>query len=93
MCYKMETGYRIGPWVCNPRYTKIAKELMQKCIETIETNAELYVGVPAVNEKAVKLLLNLGFNLYSRSIRMHFGKKPDKERVEGIFSISGPENG
>lgn len=93
MCYKMETGYRIGPWICNPRYPKTAEELVQKCLETIETNAELYVGVPAVNEKAVKLLLNLEFGLYSRSIRMHFGKKPNKERVEGIFSISGPENG
>lgn len=93
MRYKMETGYRIGPWICNPLYPKTAEELVQKCMEALESNAELYVGVPSVNTKAVKLLLNLEFGLYSRSIRMHFGKKPNKERVVGIFSISGSESG
>lgn len=93
MCYKMETGYRIGPWICNPRYPKTAEELILKCLEAIEPNEELYVGVPAVNENAVRLLVNLKFSLYSRSIRMHFGKKPTKEQAAGIFSVSGPESG
>jgi ribosomal protein S18 acetylase RimI-like enzyme len=93
MCYEVETGYRIGPWICTPRYPSVAKELILKCTETIGANAKLYVGVPAVNEKAVKILHDLDFEQYSKSIRMYYGKKIENERVEGIFSIGGPENG
>ncbi len=93
MCYNVETGYRIGPWVCNPHYRQAAKALIQKCMKTIELETELYAGVPAVNGIATNLLRNLGFELYHRNIRMYFGKKLENERVKGIFSIGGPENG
>jgi len=93
MCGKMETGYRIGPWVCNPRYTAIAKELILNCMKTVGIKERLYVGVPAVNDAAVKILQDLNFKLYSKSIRMRFGKKNERECIKGVFSIGGPEQG
>jgi ribosomal protein S18 acetylase RimI-like enzyme len=93
MCYEMETGYRIGPWICSPHHPKTAKGLILKCVQTIETNAKLYVGVPAVNNTSVKLLQDLGFELYCKSVRMYLGKKHANEHAGFIFSIGGPENG
>jgi hypothetical protein len=61
-------------------------------MEKIEENAKLYVGVPAVNKKAVEILQDFGFEQYSKSIRMRFGKELN-ELVNGIFSIGGPEKG
>jgi hypothetical protein len=59
----------------------------------IEENVRLYVGVPAVNEKAVEILQDFGFKQYSKSIRMLFGKELETEYVSGIFAIGGPEEG
>jgi predicted N-acetyltransferase YhbS len=92
MCRKAEKGYRIGPWVCNPETPHVARELLTKCMEAIEENAKLYVGVPAVNKKSVEILQDFGFEQYSKSIRMRFGKELD-ERASGIFAIGGPEKG
>jgi len=93
MCYEAETGYRIGPWVCNPCYSSIARELALKCMETLKANTKVYVGVPAVNKLAVRILQDLDFRQYFKSIRMYFGKKPKNECIEGIFAIGGPEKG
>lgn len=93
MCRKVEIGYRIGPWVCNPDNTQAAQELLAKCTETMGRNEKLYAGIPAVNKTAVKISRSFGFEQYSKSIRMCFGDKPETERVEGIFAIGGPEKG
>jgi len=93
MCRKAEIGYRIGPWVCNPEHPKAAQELLMKCVKTIGRNKKLYVGVPAVNRKAVEILHDLNFKQYSKSIRMYLGKKLETERADGIFAIGGPEKG
>jgi len=93
MCYEADTGYRIGPWVCTSSYPRTAKELFSKCIETVEDYAKLFVGVPALNDAAIKLLQNLDFKLYSKSIRMHFGKKLESQNMRGIFAIGGAEKG
>lgn len=93
MCRKVEKGYRVGPWVCNPKNPQAASELLTKCMETIEENVKLYVGVPAVNNKAVEILQGLGFEQYSKSIRMRIGKKLKTERASKVFAIGGPEKG
>jgi GNAT superfamily N-acetyltransferase len=93
MCRKAEEGYRVGPWVCNPENPQAARKLLTKRMETIEENEKLYVGVPAVNKKAVEILQNFGFEQYSKSIRMCFGKKLEAERASDIFAIGGPEKG
>jgi ribosomal protein S18 acetylase RimI-like enzyme len=93
MCRRAEKGYRIGPWVCSPENPTVVKELLMKCVEAMGENVKLYVGVLAVNKKAVEILLDFGFEQYSRSIRMYFGKKLETECASGIFGIGGPEKG
>ncbi len=93
MCRETENGYRAGPCVYNPENFQVARGLLTKCREAIGKNAKLYVGAPAVNKKAVKILQDFGFKQYSRSIRMRFGEKLQTERVNGILAIGGPEKG
>jgi len=93
MFRKTKSGYRIGPWVCNPENPQVARELLMECMETIGHNAKLYVGVPAMNEVAVEILQDFDFRQYSKSIHMHFGEKLETERVDGVFAIGGPEKG
>ena len=92
MCRTAEKGYRVGPWVCSSENPQAAKELLMRCMETVSENVKLYLGVPAVNKKAVEILQGFGFEQYSKSIRMRFGKELN-ELVNGIFSIGGPEKG
>jgi len=93
MCRKGEIGYRVGPWVCNPEYPQAAQELLMKCMKTIGHNEKFYVGVPALNKKAVEILHDLNFKHYSKSIRMYLGKNLETDRIDGIFAIGGPEKG
>ncbi len=93
MFRKVEKGYRVGPWICTPKNPEAAKELLIKCMEKIEENAKLYVGVLAVNKEAVEILRDFGCEQYSKSIRMYFGEKLETECVSGIFAIGGPEKG
>jgi predicted N-acetyltransferase YhbS len=93
MCRRAESGYRAGPWVYTPRNPQTARELLAKCVQIVEGNDELFVGVPAANSVAVKMMQEFGFEQYSKSIRMRFGKKLETDDVKGIFAIGGPEKG
>lgn len=93
MCRRAESGYRIGPWICNPENPQTAKELLAACMETIRQKEKIYVGLPALNNVAVEILQNFGFEQYSRSIRMRLGKRVENERVDGVFAIGSPEKG
>jgi len=93
MCCKAESGYRLGPWVCIPRNPQVARELLIKCVEKIGLHEEIYVGVPALNKTATRILHDFDFMQYSKSIRMYLGKKLETERVDGIYAICGPEKG
>ena len=93
MFRKTKSGYRIGPWVCNPDNPQAARDLLMEGMETVGHNVKLYVGVPAVNKKAIGTLHGLDFKQYSKSIRMYSGEKLETERVDGVFAIGGPEKG
>lgn len=93
ICRETQTGYRIGPWVCNPKNPQTAQELLTKCMTTMRRDEKLFVGVPAVNMAAVEILQDFDFKQYSKSIRMYFGEKLETERVDGVFAIGGPEKG
>jgi N-acetylglutamate synthase-like GNAT family acetyltransferase len=49
--------------------------------------------VPALNKDAIEILQEFGFEQYSKSIRMRFGKNLRNERLNGIFAIGGPMKG
>jgi predicted N-acetyltransferase YhbS len=93
MFRKTKSGYKIGPWMCNPENPQVARELLMECMEAIGHNVKLYVGVPAVNGVAVEILQDFDFRQYSKSIRMYFGEKLETERADGVFAIGGPEKG
>jgi hypothetical protein len=62
-------------------------------MQKLGSKKNMYLGVPAVNKGAVEILQEFGFEQYSKSIRMHFGKNLRKERTSGIFAIGGAMKG
>jgi ribosomal protein S18 acetylase RimI-like enzyme len=93
MCRRARRGYKLGPFVCNPKNLGVARELLARSMEKIGPNTAIYSGVPATNEKAVMIFQEFGFKLYSKSIRMRLGKDPATENVSGIFAIGGAMKG
>ncbi|NIO36267.1 GNAT family N-acetyltransferase [Candidatus Bathyarchaeota archaeon] len=93
ICRQAETGYRVGPWVCDPKNEMVALELLMTCVNRVEHGQKLYIGVPAVNEAAMNIVQNLNFQQYSKSIRMVLGQEIKNEHVNGVFAIGGPEKG
>ena len=93
MCRKAEKGYNVGPFVCNPEESQTARGLLAKCMQKLGSKKNMYLGVPAVNKGAVEILQEFGFEQYSKSIRMHFGKNLGNERMSGIFAIGGAMKG
>jgi ribosomal protein S18 acetylase RimI-like enzyme len=93
MCRKALSGYKLGPWVCDPEKSEIAEELLVQCTAKLEPKSQVYIGVPAPNHFALGILERLGYSKCSHSIRMRFGKKLENECVEGVFAIGGPTKG
>ena len=96
MARRTNNGFWIGPWVCNPKFSEAAKQLLNTCLSKVLEELEDFrvnIGVPAVNTYAVKFLKQEGFRMHSRSIRMFLGKKNLNEKIEGIYAIAGPEKG
>jgi len=93
MCRRAKCGYTLRPFVCNPENRQVARELLARCIHKLGLSKTLYVGVPAVNERAIEILREFGFDQYSKSVRMRLGKNVKNERPNGIFAIGGPMKG
>nr|MDO8133861.1 GNAT family N-acetyltransferase [Candidatus Njordarchaeum guaymaensis] len=93
MCRKAETGYKLGPWICNPENLQIATDLLIACMKRIGDETSVFVGVPATNESAIEILSHLGFTQYSKSIRMRFGEELKDDCIKGVFAIGGPMKG
>jgi ribosomal protein S18 acetylase RimI-like enzyme len=92
ICRRALRGFKVGPWVCDPENPQSARRLLIECMNRLESGADVYVGVPAVNETAVKILQELRFEQISKSIRMRLGKE-FKDRVKGVFAIGDPTKG
>lgn len=93
MCRRAETGYDVGPFVCNPEEWQTARDLLARCVREVGSKTSVYLGVPAVNRGAVEMMEELGFEQYSKSIRMRFGKSLRTERLSGVFAIGGAMKG
>lgn len=92
-CRRAEKGYKLGPWTCDPKKLPAAEALFTTCLNKLEVDAKVYVGVPSPNTSAIDLLTNHGFRQYSKSIRMRLGKKLESENPNGLFAIAGPMKG
>jgi len=83
---------KIGPWMCDPKQTEIAEELL-KAILNEANGMKVWVGVPSGNKKAVDILRKHGFVDQTPSIRMYYGELDYAGVVNGIFGIGAPEKG
>ena len=92
MCRRAEFGYKLGPWVCRPGNPEVARQLLTTCLSALEPNAQVFIGTPAPNTTATRILQEYGFTQYSKSIRMRLGQ-PANDRIAGIFAIGGPMKG
>jgi hypothetical protein len=66
--------------------------LLTSCLSKTKQGEKVYIGVPALNTTAVEILHELGFQQYSKSIRMRYGKELH-DCIEGVFAIGGPMKG
>jgi ribosomal protein S18 acetylase RimI-like enzyme len=98
MCRKAETGYKLGPWICDQKHTETVEELLATCLSSLKQD-NVYVGVPSVNKAAIKTLNEFGFeqclerSMPVKSIRMRLGKELSNECLTGVFAIGGPMKG
>jgi ribosomal protein S18 acetylase RimI-like enzyme len=93
MCRKALSGHKLGPFVCNPETPQVARELLTTMVRELGQDTTIYAGVPVVNEEATRVFREFGFEQYSKSIRMYFGRKLETEKVGGVFAIGGPMKG
>jgi ribosomal protein S18 acetylase RimI-like enzyme len=93
LCQSRSDGYRVGPWVCDPKDPQVARALLSTIINSVNSNKKLCVSVLDTNIQAIQLLETYGFKKRSKSYRMYLGKKVYNDMANGIFGIGGPEKG
>lgn len=92
MAKKEINEIRVGPWICDPRHTEIAEELLKAILNKAE-GMKIWVGVPKGNKKSVNILKEYEFVDQPKSIRMYYGKRDYVELINGIFGIGAPKKG
>jgi len=83
---------RVGPWICDIKYPKIAEYLLQGLMNHV-IGQKLWVGVPEPNTIAVDILEKNGFAPVTHSIRMCYGLCRTIGSNKGIFGIGAPDKG
>jgi predicted N-acetyltransferase YhbS len=89
---KARSGHWLGPCACEPDDPETARQLFAEGMNMIGLDEQIYVGVPAVNKAAVDVMRRLGFERYSKSVRMRSGEEPAGD-TNGIFALGGPMKG
>jgi len=82
----------IGPWICDPKHTEIAEELLRAILNNAK-GARIWVGVPGGNKRSVNLLREYAFVDHPKSVRMYHGKRDYRGLINGVFGIGAPEKG
>ncbi len=93
MCRETDSGFWLGPWVCEEEHPEVARDLIVSFLHALKANSGLCVGIPAPNTMGIQLLEKLDFSLMSRSIRMFWGKPAYSGNAKENFGIGGPEKG
>jgi len=87
------TGFRIGPFVCDPSSTRIAEALLVNATNPIPKGVGISLSAPEINTACLGLLLKHGFERVSPNVRMYLGERPPSEPAMGIFALGGLEKG
>jgi len=91
MARKTQEAHWIGPWISGDSET--AESLLHVCVEAMEGETELRLGMPAPSGDGVSLVRELGFELTRKSVRMVLGKRHHSVNTVGVYGIGGPEKG
>lgn len=81
-------GWTIGPWVC----VRAAELLLARAMAEAG-GAVLRLGVPALNEPALRLLQEQGFGVCGRQVRMYHGDQEGIGQLRHIWAIASPDKG
>jgi len=94
MCRKSASDtYKIAPWICDPERPEVAEKLLIACLRNVGENKVFALGIPAVNDRAVQIAKEFGFQPVDICRRMRLGQELVEENPRGIFGIGGSEKG
>ena len=91
MVRKVREAHWIGPWVGED--AEIAERLLSACVDAMEDETQLRLGMPAPNSNGVSLMENFNFELTGKSVRMVLSRRQRSVRTSGVYGIGGPEKG
>jgi len=92
MAKRGESNVRIGPWICEPSRTDLARGLLRSVMDAA-ADERLWIGVPEGNIASVEILNEHGFGSLPSSLRMCYGECPDMGDPRGRFSVGAPDKG
>ena len=92
MAKEGEGFHRIGPWICDPKRTDVAEDLL-RCLMDELAGERLWAGVLGGNPASVDILRALGFSHVSTSLRMCLGHCESFGEVTWQFGLGGPDKG
>jgi len=83
---------KIGPWICDPKHSEVAEELLKAVLNEAH-GMNIWVGVPHGNKRSVNILEKHGFVDQPKSVRMYYEKHNYVGLINGVFGIGSPEKG
>jgi len=86
------SNVRVGPWICDPKFSEFAEPLLNALTSKIEEK-KIWIGLPEFNKAAVKIVEMKGYVQMPSSLRMCFGSCKKVEDVLGIFGVGAPNKG
>lgn len=89
---KSATGMEVGPWICNPKHTKKAFNLLKAFLSNAK-NMRISLVIPEKNLKLMNKLKELGFKIDFKVIRMFYNGIKPKIKENFILAIESLERG
>jgi len=86
-----QSGYEIGPWVCNHETSQFAEALLEATLNKMKGKT-VEVTVPEENRRADQVLTESGFSSVGKVAEMFRGGVP-RRRLDSIFAVGGLEKG
>ncbi len=82
---------KVGPWICEPGHR--AAEMLLYAVMNRRPGQMVWVGFPEGNSHSREILTGNGFREIPSSLRMCHGDHGDREKVEAVYGLGGPDKG
>ena len=86
------SNVRVGPWICDPKFSDMAEPLLNALTSKIERQ-KIWVGIPEFSKASVKIVEGKGYLRMPASLRMCYGECKKVEDVSGIYGVGAPDKG